>query len=533
MDLFIETLILIPARGGSKGIPRKNLRDLNGKPLLFYSIETASKLKNSKIILDTDDDEIEYVTKSEFSNIDIHRRKLELGNDNKTIDDVIFSFLKSNKYDFQELLVLQPTSPLLSYKTIDKALLDFRSNNYNSAIAVTEFKHLLWKLDEQNNPKLVQNERVNRQEMESLYIETGGFTITKKSILDRGIRIEVNPAIINIPSNESLDLDTPVDWLLAEKKLKLNDLYIYVEGNNQIGLGHIYNVLEVAQYLASYNLIFITPSGDELAKNVLKSFNYPVLIIEKNDLPKFFSNKNGRKRLILDSLDSSDELINNLVDENVRIISFEDRNTKKYKNRIVINALYDGMSDESNFFGDKYFVMRREFLSKRKMKFKGFNKALISFGGADPQNYTEKVYKILRESFSGHVTIIMGKANKRNIITDSNTTLMRDVTNMAHHMLSADVAFTSAGRTSLECASIGLPAVVLNQNMRELEHKFANFSTGFLRSRTIGINDEQLRSIIIEFSSEGFMAELFDRMKKIDFLGNTKKTIELIKKHIE
>lgn len=532
MDLSVRTLVIIPARGGSKGIPRKNLRDLNGKPLIYYSIDTAKGLNNVRIVVDTDDDEIEYIVKLKYPDVFIHRRRFEQGKDIATIDDVIFTNLNDNNFEFEELIVLQPTSPLLSSHTLNKALSDFRKSNNKSAIAVTEFKHLLWKLEFPDTPKLVQKERVNRQHMECLYLETGGFTITKSDLLAQGIRIGQKPMLIAVPSLESLDLDEPNDWSLAEKVLKHSDIYIYVEGNDQIGLGHIYNTLELSHYLASYNIIFITPPNEKITTEIISNFNYPVIHIEKLNLPSFFSNIEGDKRLVVDALDSSNDLMSELDNLGVRIVSFEDRNVNKYKNRIVINALYNGKNELGVYYGVDYFIMRREFLQRRKEQINKIESVLISFGGADPQNFTEQVYRIVREFYNGPITIIMGKANKRILQIDEHTYLMRNISNMAHHMLLSDVAFTSAGRTSLECAALGIPAVVLNQNDRELEHKFACNEIGFIRSKTVGIEDSALRLLIESLLSHGKLNELTKRLQNVNFSLSTQRTIELIKKHL-
>lgn len=528
----MNVLIIIPARGGSKGIPRKNLRDLAGKPLLFYSINIALQIENAKIVIDTDDEEIEFMVNNSYKEIPVFMRNKSEGTDTATIDDVIFEHLNVVHYNYDTLVVLQPTSPLLSAQTLREALVDFYKYDYESAIAVKEFQHLLWQNNKYGVPNLVQSERVNRQQMEKLYLETGSITITKKNLIEKGVRIGSEPALITIPASESLDLDTADDWLLAERAINKNMLYIYVEGNKKIGLGHIYNVLELAMYFASFSIRFITNKSDEIANNILKTYNYKVITCEKNELPNLLKKEKGIRRLVIDSLDSSDELLKSLAELNVRVVSFEDRNIKFLEKRIVINALYSGHSDSKKYYGFEYFIMRREFTNRKKHFSKKINEVLISFGGADPQNYTELCYRLLRENFAGNITMIIGTANNRKYIVDKKTKVLRNITNMSHYMYHSDIAFTSAGRTSIECAAIGLTAVVLNQNDRELEHEFAQEQTGFLRSSNVGISSDELKNLIQMIFDVNKRHELWQKMKSLDFHAFTLKTIELIKKHI-
>src|SRR5687767_2294422 len=118
-------LVIIPARGGSKGIPRKNLRPLNGVPLISYSINLALQSSfKPDVFVSTDDAEIAYF--AEKFGAQVHMRDPNLGGDKITLDPVIYEAYttiakKLNKqYDF--VITLQPTSPLLSVKSLDLAI---------------------------------------------------------------------------------------------------------------------------------------------------------------------------------------------------------------------------------------------------------------------------------------------------------------------------------------------------------------------------------------------------------------------------
>ena len=121
----MNVLVIIPARGGSKGIPRKNVRLLNGQPLISYAIRNAL---NSKYVTDvfvsTDDEEIENVAMKYGSGI--VKRNPELGNDQVTLDPVIYDATnrieaEQNKH-YDIVITMQPTSPLLKWETLDAAI---------------------------------------------------------------------------------------------------------------------------------------------------------------------------------------------------------------------------------------------------------------------------------------------------------------------------------------------------------------------------------------------------------------------------
>src|SRR5690554_1908894 len=120
-----NTLIVIPARGGSKGIPRKNLRMLDGKPLIQYAITTAlGSLHKPDVYVSTEDEEIALI--SEKLGASIIKRELDKAGDETTLDPVIYdSMTKAEAIEgkeYQLIVTLQPTSPLLKTESLDLAL---------------------------------------------------------------------------------------------------------------------------------------------------------------------------------------------------------------------------------------------------------------------------------------------------------------------------------------------------------------------------------------------------------------------------
>ena len=149
MEKNKNILVIIPARGGSKGIPRKNIRSLNGKPLISYSIQTAitSKYKPD-VYVSSEDDEI--LSISELLGAKIHKRSIEKAFDIVTLDPVIFdaftSICKKERKNYDIIVTLQPTSPLLKTKSLDKALEKIIENpDIDTIISALDDTHLTWR----------------------------------------------------------------------------------------------------------------------------------------------------------------------------------------------------------------------------------------------------------------------------------------------------------------------------------------------------------------------------------------------------
>lgn len=123
----MKILIVIPARGGSKGIPKKNIRLMNGEPLISYAIKNARACQREwdvDVVVDTDDDEITKIAKKYGS--DVNRRPKELAGDNVTLDPVIINayneMKKRSNCSYDYVITLQPTSPTLKSSTLIKAV---------------------------------------------------------------------------------------------------------------------------------------------------------------------------------------------------------------------------------------------------------------------------------------------------------------------------------------------------------------------------------------------------------------------------
>jgi len=205
--------IIIPARGGSKRIPRKNLVDLNGKPLLYYSIRQALNITDD-VYVSTEDTEIQDFAES--MGVNVIKRPDRLAQDTSKSEDVVEHFLE--EIDTDLFCLIQPTVPLLSSQYILDGI--ELIEDYDSVISVCEDINYYWNVE----GKPINFELGNRQrtqEHQTWYKENGAFYITtkhnflKSNILQNGI-----VGFVVMKERESIDIDTYEDLELANEIIR-------------------------------------------------------------------------------------------------------------------------------------------------------------------------------------------------------------------------------------------------------------------------------------------------------------------------
>jgi CMP-N-acetylneuraminic acid synthetase/spore coat polysaccharide biosynthesis predicted glycosyltransferase SpsG len=540
----MNILVIIPARGGSKGIPRKNLRLLNGKPLIYYTIKTAlSSRFNIDVYVSSEDDEILNTAIGFGANV--HKRDISIADDKSTLDPVIYAcyeYVKSTeKKEYDYIITMQPTSPLLKISSLDSAIEKaINDKEIETVIAAKDDTHLSWRKEEN---KFLPNykERVNRQYLTPTFTETGGFFITRKDIITPSNRIGKNVELHILSNGEEIDIDTYEDWNLCEYHMRRKHILFVVTGNETVGLGHVYNTLLVANDILNHNITFLVDNQSQMAYDKIASKNYPVVIQTNQDITDDIKLQNV-DLIINDRLDTKDSYIDELKKLNLKVINFEDLGTGALKADLVVNAIYpEKQVLKNHYFGHDYFILRDEFIySSQKDVGKDVKNILITFGGVDPNNYTKKVIETIYtycQSNNIDIKVIAGFGYKGydTLKEFENIMILKNVTNISKSILESDLVFTSAGRTTYEIASIGTPAIVMAQNERELTHFFASGEYGFLNlGLGFNISNEELYKnfldILINFDSRKYMSEL---MKNINLKNGRKTVIKLIQNLIE
>lgn len=222
-------LAIIPARGGSKRLPRKNVLGLCGKPLIVHTIEAALKSEYiNKVIVSSDDEEILNIS-SNFG-ADIIKRPVELASDTATTFDAIKHTIENvEKYDY--IVLLQPTSPLRNAKHIDEAIELLEIKNADAVVSVCEMDHSpLWSNTLPNDGNMrgfLREEILNKrsQDLEKYYRLNGAIYIckTEKLIENKSFFLKENIFAYIMNRENSVDIDEKLDFIIAKNIMSITD----------------------------------------------------------------------------------------------------------------------------------------------------------------------------------------------------------------------------------------------------------------------------------------------------------------------
>ena len=534
----MEILIVIPARGGSKGIPRKNLRSMDGHPLIYYVINKALKSKfNADVYVTSDDEEI--LTHSRKFGARTIKRDSSLSQDSTTLDPVIFNAYQiakqERKTEYDAVITMQPTSPILKTSSLDRAIQHFINFNLDTVISASDDTHLMWGKEKHFYP--LYKKRLNRQDLPAIYKETGGFLITRSFLISKNNRIGDKLDLFLLDSGEEVDIDSYEDWAVCEYLIKRKKIIFVVTGNKVDGLGHVNRALLIANEIVDHEIIFVTTSDSLMAHDIVSSNNYKC-IISDNLLESILKIKPNL--VINDILDTSAEYIQKLKSYNYKVINFEDLGEGAIYADMVINALYSKKkSDPKNFFsGEEYFCLRNEFVyTKNKIIYPDVKNILVTFGGTDQNNLTKKVLQALEKKFNNiMINVVLGVGYEKIESIEAykdikNFTILSDIKNISDYIYDADIVITASGRTVFEIASIGTPAIVIAQNNREMMHPFANEENGLVN---LGLHsdikdDKLINSINKLISSKELRIKMNTKMLSLDFKKNKKKVIKMIR----
>lgn len=532
-------LIIIPARGGSKGIPRKNLRPLCGKPLIAYAINAAKAVKNNpRIVVSTDDDEIELFARR--LGADVIRRPNKLATDTVTIDPVIVYTTDKAEQEWNEeystVITVQPTSPLVNSHDIEATIELFAGDEcVETIISAVDDRHLRWQSVGDN---IVPNyeKRVNRQQLPPVYRETGAIIACKRRLLETGSRIGAKVNLYLMPEERSVDIDTLRDFWLCEQILTRKRIVISAIGNRETGLGHAFRAIMLANELVNFEIAFVCEEDDDLAREHIERHNYPVHVCANGArLKTILALKPDL--VINDLLDTSADYILALKKAGPAVVNFEDMGLGAEVADLVFNALYPyQLPNDHILAGPRYFCLRDEFLhlperqEKREVK-----RVLITFGGVDEGNLTTRVLAAVGKDLLDAgiaIDVVLGPgfshaAELQAVYDQLNAealSIIPATQRISDYMLAADVAITSAGRTVLELASLKVLIITICQNERETTHSFASSENGIINlGLRSAVSDQKIAETTKKVVSDGELrAAMRRKQAKLNLTGGKK-----------
>jgi CMP-N-acetylneuraminic acid synthetase len=220
---ILKTVAIIPARKGSKRLPRKNIRLLDGLPLIVHSINYAKANSGiiDRIIVSTDDEEVKRIAKAE--GVEVIERPQILAQDLTPTIDVLRDVLNNIDEKFDDVILLQPTNPLRPKNLISRAYKEYREGKFQSLMTITRNHQKFGKI---NNSKFEPfNYKIGDrgQDLEPLYFENGLLYITKSNLISKGQLLSAhNCAYIVDHVWAKVDIDTMEDFEFAEFLIKKN-----------------------------------------------------------------------------------------------------------------------------------------------------------------------------------------------------------------------------------------------------------------------------------------------------------------------
>lgn len=221
----LESIAIIPARGGSKSLPRKNIIPLAGKPLIHYTIKVAQKSGHlDRIAVSTEDSQIADIARS--CGAEVIKRPEELARDDtpslSVLQHAIQYLEEKQNYHPQVIVILQPTSPLRTAEDINMTVEKFLKSKCDSVVSVCEIEHpLVWMYTVEGDrlkPVIEGEEKViRRQDVPKVYRLNGAvYVVHRDTIMEENRLLGKDIRAYIMPSERSVDIDSEIDLKLAE-----------------------------------------------------------------------------------------------------------------------------------------------------------------------------------------------------------------------------------------------------------------------------------------------------------------------------
>lgn len=228
----MKVLAVIPARGGSKGVPHKNILDINGMPLIGYSIEVGLAAKEKgyvdEVIVSTDDEEIANISRNMGGNVPFLRPDYLSNDTAKSVDVMIhaYEFYVNQGIEYDTILLLQPTTPLRSVEDIKSALEIYEKTSAKSLISCYREEYIcdLVSYHKDGDMAIALNENhnsgVRRQELPDVYVRNGAIYITSVDYMLKERKVfDEKPAMYVMAKDKSVNIDCMDDVEMLRWKL--------------------------------------------------------------------------------------------------------------------------------------------------------------------------------------------------------------------------------------------------------------------------------------------------------------------------
>ena len=478
-----KLLIIIMARKGSDdAVSRQNLRLVNNKPLLYYIVKTALEFKKADVLVSTDSEEISELALLYGANYIMRPKKLTKNSTSvKEICLDILQKLEQKNIHYEKCLVLHPKIPLIKISTINTFFKNLEKNE-STIFGITSI------IDSKLGYQIETS--TNLMKLDPLKKSLG--------ILNKIVAFNTNKFIKNngnfvspfyglkLSNDEIHSLISYHDFGTFEQILKRKKILVRIDSTIKIGMGHIFNMLTILNNFRNDEIIILMHKNRNLGYKKFKENLYNVIFFASDDEFNEILTKFKPDIIFNDILNTKASYMKKLHNHATMIVNFEDQGEGKKFANLVFNPIFEKQKSLPNeFFGSKYACVRDEFrIWKNEILSKNIHKILISFGGTDQNNITEKTISIIEKNNIKNIEFILllgfGYMHKKMIKqkiknlqrNNFNIVLVDSSDFIAKYTRDIDFAIVSNGRTVFELASMNIPILAISVNTREQNHNF-------------------------------------------------------------
>ena len=554
----LRVIAVVPARGGDPEVPYLNIKKLGALPLIVHTLQEAQKSDYiDRLVVSTDDDQVEQVALEYDGNAQVVRRPEALSQDISEIRDVIRHAVETTEARgeprFDVVVTLQATSPFRRADQIDAAIDELVDNGFDAVISLKEVRTLTWHRPAGKLEPLFERPG-RRDELEPLYHEDGAIRAVKRDVLDSDKRLGESVGHVLMDKMSALTVHDIYDFWLAEKLVHLPRVLFCVDGGAEMGMGHVYRSLAVAKELTHIvshaDVCFLMRADRPEGVQHIASAGYPIRVAPGDDTQTVMGviRDYSPNIIINDRPFLEDDYLRSLADLGASTInlvdSLDDIENPSELASIIIATMQEGEVELDDYHaGPAFAILRDSFRNKsnnRAVIPDEGRRIVVSFGGSDPQNLTMKALSALDGLPELAVTVVVGPAYGYRAELDAlvatlslEPKILKNVEHMADILFGADLVLCSGGMTVFEIAALGRPGIVLCQNARERERmeNFAHYGTILHLGLGTEVSDdvirEKARELVLDREQRQRMSDAGARL--VDAQGASR-VYEVIKK---
>lgn len=526
-----ETLFIVPARGGSRTVRRKNMRLVGGVPLIANAVLRACKaaysVGDSLVVVSSDDPTIRSTAVAAASE---HGYTISLVdrqsvNENETISDVVAHVVDELDVDVNEIVVVQPTSPTFNHGAIAASIVEWRRSGASCAVTVEPSTSLTWIQRDWDVTQVY--DRANRQTLDpSIWVENGALLMSTTKQLEGGPMIDNDAHLISVGHHP--DVNTSDDLAAARVHMDRKTITFVVDASKEIGSGHIWRCLALCDELDTHHINwvwdFVPVERDTTWINQLVEsyggFGDHVTVEYRDMTETIFEFSDV---VVFDKLDTTMVEIIEAKQFGCPVVCLEDLGEGTQYADITINSMYSDGAGMNVVAGPRWEVLRPEFtIPAVYTPYSKDKNVLVSFGGTDPKRLNTEIAGTLTDPMNMGSTLDITVAAGVGVIKPDCVDLWPNVDwtvngSMVDMLRTTSLLVTSKGRTVLEAAALGIPTISIPVNEREAQHVPIPGVVYLDRWVTLDHVGEVVRQLLADPTERRLMSEM--ACKFVDGLG--------------